>query len=119
MKYVTAEYYTEIYGGKLISEDLERKLNKAEREINHLCFGRIEGRGFDNLTEFQQEYIRQAVCLQADYIEQYGSYINSPLKGYSAGSTKVEMANVTYGGISTTEEVINLLEDTNLRCRVL
>ncbi|WP_270620731.1 hypothetical protein [[Clostridium] innocuum] len=118
--YATPEYYTADYGGTLISQDeLPKALKDAEYSIDHLCFGRIKGKGFDNLSPYQQELIRRAVCLQADYIKQYGPYINSPLKGYSAGSTKVEMANVTYGGISTTQEIINLLEDTGLRCLVL
>lgn len=118
--YATPEYYTADYGGTLISqEELGKALVKAEREIDHLCFGRIKGKGFDNLTPYQQSLIKEAVCLQADYTEQYGAYINSPLKGYSAGSTKVEMADITYGGISATQEIINLLEDTGLRCLVL
>lgn len=116
--YVTPEEYLKEHN--LIPQDeLEKALVKAERDIDHLCFGRIKGKGFDKLTSYQQQLIREAVCLQADYVKQYGAYINSPLKGYSAGSTKVELADVTYGGISTSQEVINLLEDTGLRCQVL
>lgn len=116
--YITPEEYLKEHN--IISqEELEKSLIKAEREIDHLCFGRIKGKGFDNLSPFQKELIKEAVCLQADYDKQYGPYLNSPLKGYSAGSTRIEMANVTYGGIATTQEIINLLEDTGLRCRVL
>ncbi len=118
--YATPEYYTEEYGGTLISKDeLEKKLKRAERNIDHLCFGRVKGKGFDNLTPYQQDLIQRATCLQADYLHQYGAYINSPMKSYTAGSTRVEMANVTCGGIATTQEIINLLEDTGLRCLVL
>lgn len=118
--YATPEYYTKEYGGTLISQDeLEIKLKKAEREIDHLCFGRIKGKGFENLTSFQKGLIQEAVCLQADYLYQYGAYLSSPMKSYSAGSTRVEMANVTCNGIATTQETINLLEDTGLRCRAL
>ncbi len=118
--YATPKYYTEEYGGTLISQDdLVKKLKMAEREIDHLCFGRIKGKGFENLTPFQKDLIQEATCLQADFMQQYGSYINSPMKSYTAGSTRVEMANVTYNGIATTQEVINRLEDTGLRCRVL
>lgn len=117
--YVTPEYYTADYGGTLISQNLESALAKSERSIDHLCFGRIKGKGFDNLTPYQQNLIKEAVCLQADYIEQYGAYITSPLKSYSAGKTSVELNNVTYSGIATTQEIVNLLEDTGLRCLVL
>lgn len=118
--YATPEYYTGKYGGTLISqEELLKKLSKSEYDIDHLCFGRIKGKGFDNLTPYQQDLISMATCLQADYIQRYGACINNPLKSYTAGSTRVELANVTYNGISTTQEIINLLEDTGLRCRVL
>jgi hypothetical protein len=118
--YATPEYYTNEYGGTLISqEELNKALKSAEYDIDHLCFGRIKGKGFDNLSPYQQELISRAACLQADYLKQYGAYINNPLKSYTAGSTRVEMANVTCGGVSTTQEIINLLEDTGLRCRVL
>lgn len=118
--YVTPEYYTADYSGTLISQDeLPKALMDAEYSIDHLCFGRIKGKGYSNLSPYQQELIRRAVCLQADYIKQFGAMLINPMKSYSAGSTKVEMANVTYGGISTTQEIINLLEDTGLRCLVL
>ncbi len=118
--YATPKYYTDEYGGTLISQDeLEKKLSQAERDIDHLCFGRIKGKGFESLTQFQQDLIKNAVCLQADYMYQYGTYLSSPMKSYSVGSTRVEMANVTYCGIATTQEVINALEDTGLRCRTL
>lgn len=116
--YTTPEEYLKEHD--IISqEELEKYLKKAEREIDHLCFGCIKGKGFENLSPFQKELIKEAVYLQAEYDKQYGPYLNSPLKGYSAGSTKIELANVTYGGINTSQEIINLLEDTGLRCLVL
>lgn len=116
--YVTPDEYAKEH--TIIPHDkLEKALAKAERDVDHLCFGRIKGKGFENLSPYQQNLIKEAICLQADYTEQYGPYLNSPLKSYTAGSTKVDMADVTCGGISTTQEIINLLEDTGLRCRVL
>lgn len=118
--YVTPEYYTDTHKGNLIpQEELERSLLKAERTIDHLCFGRIKGKGFDNLTPFQQNLIKDAICLQADYIKEYGEFLTSPMKGYSVGSTKVELSKVTCNGMDTTQEIINLLEDTGLRCLML
>ena len=109
--YVTPEEYLKEHN--LISqEELERTLSKAEREIDHLCFGRIKGKGFDNLTPFQQNLIKEAVCLQAEYDKQYGYMLNMPMKSY-------KVADIRFNGISSTQEIINLLEDTGLRCLVL
>lgn len=116
--YVTPEEYLKEHN--LISqEELERTLSKAEREIDHLCFGRIKGKGFDNLTPYQQNLIKEAVCLQAEYDKQYGYMLNMPMKSYKVGSTNVDLADIRFNGISSTQEIINLLEDTGLRCLVL
>ena len=49
--YATPEYYTADYGGTLISQDeLPKALKEAEYSIDHLCFGRIKGKGYDNLS---------------------------------------------------------------------
>lgn len=118
--YVTSKYYTDEYGGKLISqEELEKKLENACEDIDHLTFGRIQRIGFDCLYPRQQTLIRKAVCMQAEYREQYGAALINPIKSYGVGKTRVEMGNVTCGGINTTQDVIDKLEDTGLRCRVL
>ena len=44
--YATPEYYTANYSGTLISQDeLPKALKDAEYSIDHLCFGRIKGKG--------------------------------------------------------------------------
>lgn len=113
-------YYTDVYHGNIISKDkLEKYLEEASDDINSLCFGKIIGIGFECLYPRQQELIKKAVCRQAEYNFQYGSYLDSPLKSYSAGSTSVSMENTKENEVQTTSKVIRLLEDTGLRCRVL
>lgn len=66
--YVTPDYYTDTYDGSVIPEDeLERALKQASRHIDSLTYNRIVGRGFSSLTEYQQEIIREVVCMQADF----------------------------------------------------
>ena len=117
MSYVDEEYYNT--HSKIISDNLNNKLEKASDIINSMTFNRI-GTGFFNLTEFQQDKIKKAVCLQADFIEQYGEYINMPLSGFSAGSISVTINNnavMNVNGIITSNEVYNLLKQTGLTCR--
>lgn len=66
--YATEDYYLNQYGGEIIPKDiLEKALKNASRHIDSLTYNRIVGRGISSLTEFQQEIIREVVCMQADF----------------------------------------------------
>ena len=66
--YVTYEYYCDVYKGTVIPmSELDKALRQASRHIDSLTYNRIVGRGFSNLTAFQQETIQEVVCQQADF----------------------------------------------------
>lgn len=117
MAYVDETYYS-LFSG-LITEKLNNKLEKATDQINSLTYNRIVGVEFDNLTEFQKDKIKKAICLHADFIEQYGTYIDMPLGGFSAGSISINFNAQKINGITTTQEVLNYLNQTGLTCRRL
>ncbi|SDY13288.1 hypothetical protein [Eubacterium barkeri] len=123
MAYVDVNYYTETYRGTvLIGDDMAVKLDRASDQVDVLTFNRIVGRGFDNLTDFQQEQVKIAVCAHADFTEEYGTYFNSPLSGYSAGSLSVSFnsdAVVNYNGVQTSREAYGYLQKTGLVARRL
>lgn len=120
MSYVNSAYYKEVFGGNIILEDsLNRKLERASDQVDTLTYNRIVGIGFDNLTEFQKDKIKKAVCIHAEFIDQYGAYIDTPLSGFSAGSTSVSFNTNKVNGITTTQEVLNYLKQTGLTCRRL
>lgn len=117
MTYVDETYYSAFSG--LITEGLTNKLEKATDQINSLTYNRIVGMGFDILTPFQQDKIKKAICIHADFIEKYGEYIDMPLSGFSAGSTSLSFSANKINGITTTQEVLNYLNQTGLTCRRL
>lgn len=121
MAYVDVEYYKNEYGGNIISDDeLKQKLNKASDQIDTLTYNRIVAIGFENLSPFQQDKVKKAICYQADFIYQYGAYLDMPLSGYSAGSVSLSFKPQQGGGnIKTCDEVINLLRATGLTSRRL
>ena len=66
--YASESYYEGKYEGTLIPEDDQKKaLIQASRHVDALTFNRIVGRGFSNLTEYQQEIIKEVVCQQAEF----------------------------------------------------
>lgn len=120
MSYVDSTYYKETFKGTIIpAESIENKLDRASDQIDTLTYNRINAKGFNNLTSFQQDKVKKAVCIHAEFIEQYGAYIDMPLSGFSAGSTSVSFNANKVNGITTTQEVLNYLKQTGLTCRRL
>ena len=68
--YASPGYYQGKYEGTLIEDDhLKKALVQASRHIDSLTYNRIVGRGFSNLTRFQQDII----CLL--YTSSTGSFL--------------------------------------------
>lgn len=107
-------------GGSLAGEELNAVLERASSQVDRLCFGRIRRHGFERLTEFQQEKIREAVCRHADFLSAYSDALESPLQSY--GINGVSMAfdasrTARQGGVTTSGEVYGLLVQTGLAHR--
>ena len=122
--YVTPDYYTDTYDGSVIPEDeLERALKQASRHIDSLTYNRIVGRGFSSLTEYQQEIIREVVCMQADFEVENADEINSILSSYSINGVSVQFGsswNIFMDkGVAMKRVVYALLSQTGLCCRLV
>ena len=82
--YVTYEYYCDVYKGTVIPmSELDKALKQASRHLDSLTYNRIVGRGFSNLTAFQQDVIQEVVCQQADFEYENADEINTILSSYS------------------------------------
>lgn len=106
------------------TKDIRELLDLAEMKIDEVTFNRIRGRGFENLTEFQKEKVRKAVCLQADYIQNNGGEYTDTTANIESYS--VLDINVTVSGKQTAAERVGmdllaykLLEQTGLMRRAL
>lgn len=118
--YATPEDYARLYGAA--PEGVERALQEAQRDIDALTFNRITVKGFDNLTGFQRELVTEAVCAQAEFLQENRELLDSPLASY--GINGVSMAFdakrvQTISGVTAPNRVISLLRQTGLACRRL
>lgn len=107
----------EEYSGDIPPEKLEKQLADASRHIDSLTFNRIVAEGFENLTEFQRETIKEAVAKQADFNFENADILNSPLNSYSISGVSMSFDRtkvVTVGSVTTTNEVYSLLISTGL-----
>ena len=118
MNYVDASFYKDTFKGTLIPDDvLEHRLMMASHDIDSLTYNRIVKKGIDNLTPFQKEMVKKSICLHAEFLHQYGEFIESPISGYSAGTTSVTFKQGSIAGqdgVATSAKVFKLLSQTGL-----
>lgn len=121
--YVTMDYYLNRYEGETIPEEcLSKALKQASRHIDSLTYNRIVGRGFSNLTEYQQDIIKEVVCEQADFEYENADEINSILSSYSINGVSASFGsswNIYMDkGVAMKRDVYTLLAQTGLCCRL-
>lgn len=123
MSYATPQDYEEFGSGQIPADELEKALARASDQIDSLTYNRIVARGYENLTEFQQTNIKKAVCLQADFMHQYGDLLAAPMTGFGAGSISWSFGESGFvqgaGGVRTSQEVMGLLLPTGLANRAV
>lgn len=105
------------------TKDIQELLDLAEMKVDEVTFNRIRGIGFDTLTEFQKDKVRKAVCVQADYIQEYGGYTDGEpqIESYSVLDISVSVSGkqtaAERAGMATL--AYKLLEQTGLMRRAL
>lgn len=122
--YASEDYYADQYEGDTIPEEqLKKALRQASRHIDSLTYNRIVGRGFLNLTGFQQKIIREVVCMQADFEYENADEINSVLSSYSINGVSASFGSswnvYTDKGIAIKRDVYSMLSQTGLCSRLM
>ncbi len=110
------------YMGSIPQDEIENRLRKACCAVDGFTFNRIVKVGFENLTEFQQELIKDAVRLHSDFVYNNADLLESPLSSYSISGVSMSFDRskiVTVNGVTTTSEVYSLLMQTGLCYRGL
>lgn len=119
---VTHDEYSTVTESSLAIEEYEILYESAYIDIDGLTFNRITGHGFHNLTTFQQRLVKFCIIGQCQFIANYGSIVDLPITGYSAGSTSVQFnGSVVYreNGIATTKKIVNALKQTGLMVQIV
>ena len=115
--YVTPDYYQNEYGGSIVPEDdLKKVLRRVSRHIDSLTYNRIVGQGFSNLTEFQQDLIREVVCQQADFEVENAELINTVLQSYGINGVSMQFGSTWNIFTDMKRDTYALLCQTGLCC---
>ncbi len=114
--YLSVEEYFDC--GGLNDENIEKYLIQASRRIDSLTFNRIIARGFENLTEFQQDIIKTVCFAMANFEYENADLINNVLQSYSVNGVSMQFGSswnvAVIGGIAIRRDTYNLLMQTGL-----
>lgn len=118
MSYANKEYYSSNNGNVIPYASIDKYLNKASRHIDTLTFNRIRGIGFDNLTEFQKEIIKEVTCELADFEYENEDVITSVLNSYSINGVSMSFGDSwnikVLKGVAIPTELYETLSQTGL-----
>lgn len=118
--YANSDYYRQTYRGlKLPHESINSRLQQAAEHIDILTFNRINGRGFENLTPFQQKTIRNVNCKLAEWELENADLIETDLTSYSINGVSMNFSGVTQNGIKISSDIYNQLKQTGLCCLIV
>lgn len=121
--YATPDEYGKLGSGSIPQEKLESALRNASRHIDALTYNRICGMGFNCLTPFQQELVKEVICLQADFEVENEDEINTILSSYSINGVSAQFGNgwnvYTDKGVAIKRDVYAMLCQTGLCCGLL
>lgn len=115
--YLSVDEYFDC-GGLIDSDDIEKYLTQASRHIDSLTFNRIVTKGFENLTEFQQEIVKTVCFDMANFEYENSDLINSILQSYSINGVSMTFGNswnvAIQGGVAIRRDTYELLCTTGL-----
>jgi len=93
-------------------------LELASSKIDELTFNRIVTIDFTNLTAFQQDKIKRATLLQAQFYEDYGIDTES-LSGFSVSGLSMSFSGGSSAPSGVSPGANMLLKQTGLMSRVV
>ena len=115
--YVTVEEYKKNYND-IPDDSIGKSLKKASRHIDTLTFNRIQGIGFNNLTEFQKEIIKEVTCELANFEYENEDVITSVLSSYSINGVSMAFGDSwnieVFKGVAIPTELYETLSQTGL-----
>lgn len=116
--YADWAYYTGEYGGTAPELEIVPKLRAANDACDALTFSRIRAIGWEKLTEYQQDAVRRACCMQADFLYENADAVESSMSRYSINGVTMEFGNPSLyqmcNGVPVSNAALALLKQTGL-----
>lgn len=97
-------------------------LEAASSDVDSMTFNRITACGFDNLTAFQKEKVRSAVCRQAGFRYENAELFESAVQSYSINGVSITYDKsriLSIGNAMTSPVIYAEIKQSGLCCRRL
>lgn len=121
--YASIEDFERLYSDTSLDYiTIMQMLEQASEDVDGLTYNRIRVKGFDRLTDFQQEKVKRAVCIQAAFLNEYSEMLTSPFSSYSINGVSMAFNGdniVNINGIKASRQRYNRLVQTGLTRRNL
>lgn len=119
--YADSIYYSKYFNTAEIVDNIEKYLKKASRDIDVLTYNRILKKGFENLTEFQKEMIKEVCCEHASFLHENESLLRTYLSSYSINGVNMNFGKnwnlYVSNGVAIDMSLYERLCSTGLCCR--
>lgn len=120
--YADSVYYIEEYNGTVLNpENADKYLKKSSRDIDVLTFNRIVCDGFENLTDYQKEIVKEVVCEHASFLFENESMLKTYLSSYGINGVNMSFGNswnvYIESGVAIDKSLYERLCSTGLCCR--
>lgn len=117
--YLSYDEYIERDGNTLPSGNEEECLKRASRHIDSLTYNRIHKIGYENLTEFQKEILREVTLNLAIFEYENEDILSTAIDVYSINGVSMNFNSsgwniVVQGGVAIKSTDYNLLGQTGL-----
>ena len=104
-------------------KDFDKLVRRASRIIDTLTYNRIIGKGFENLSPYQQETIKECCCEIVQFYDEYAEVLDTVLKSYGINGVSMQFDYNTgvcvKNGCTIRQNTYNRLMSTGLCCGVL
>lgn len=116
MVYATSQDYLNYYTA--VPDDFDRLAAKASRNIDTLTRCRINGIGWERLTELQRNAVTEVCCDMVQFMDENRELLDTPLSSYSINGVSMQFSfNPTVfvqGGIIMRQSTYGRLVTTGL-----
>lgn len=119
--YITSDDYLRLY--TVLPENFDRLAYKASRIIDTLTYNRIIGQAFENLTEYQQDTIKDCCCEVVQFYDDNVDILENVLNSYAINGVSMQFdynSSITViNGCAVRRNTYSRLMSTGLCCGVL
>lgn len=120
--YVDSAYYFDVFKGTVLNEEnVDKYLKQSSRDIDILTYCRIPRKGFDSLSDYRKDIVKEVCCEHASFLCENEMMIKTYLQNYGINGVNMSFGNswnvYVESGVAIDRSLYERLCTTGLCCR--